>query len=180
MNFGTRDTLPLNSLHAKISRVSLSRLIFTPVSNYLFMPIVNYERKTNDLSILFSYDENLKNFQISNPRRRVLFERSRSECSVNNFLILFWIIDFNEYESLELVSFLNTERSCAHLIRPITLIFSRFLSGSYVLVSLLATIILILTDSICIICSLCSINFIRSLEWIESIYIKLLRERRIN
>lgn len=180
MNFGTRDTLPLNSLHAKISRVSLSRLIFTPVSNYLFMPIVNYERKTNDLSILFSYDENLKNFQISNPRRRVLFERSRSECSVNNFLILFWIIDFNEYESLELVSFLNTERSCAHLIRPITLIFSRFLSGSYVLVSLLATIILILTDSICIICSLCSINFIRSLEWTESIYIKLLRERRIN
>lgn len=27
-NFGTRDTLPLNSLHAEISRISLSRLIF--------------------------------------------------------------------------------------------------------------------------------------------------------
>lgn len=92
-------------------------------------------KENEGFPILFSWDENLKKF--SNFERREW--RSREEfCSSNreaNARLIIFLSRFIElltwsYESLKL--FLNIERSCAHLTRPVTIIFSRF---QYVLIS---------------------------------------------
>lgn len=62
--------------------------------------------------------------------RRVLFEQSRSECSVNNFLISFyWIIDLIVREPRAVLKHRTILRTS---YTPVTIIFSRFL---YVLIS---------------------------------------------